>query len=263
MKDLKNLCSIELPSLSIRIFRDASDRSLFISSEVTDTHPFVHHCYIKDGKLHYIVYDPVDDILIEHHTGESISYTTIKYEKTASLNFFDLEAHNILKRIILAKTAYYQPPNDPDSTYYTKIMEDIALSINKEHAKSAGYLTDSHNLANSIVGTHIKRIMAFIVNQLLNMSNEAFNAQNNDMVAIAEKCIEVCDEISLSIINSQPIGLDTIKAFKQIITDREILDVLVSHPDFILLECRNYFDLMLGKSSFSDHENARNALLTR
>jgi len=244
--------------ISINDFDDKANQSLFISSEVDDSHPFVHHLYIRHGSLHYLVYDPVDDVVLDHFSGEKLNANLFEYESSGYLSFFHLQAFTHIGSITHAQCSYYPPhicnDSDTDSEYKARIYEDITLIMNRAQLESAGYLMEAHLLGNSITGVQFKSVLVTIsdcvsdrVTHYLGNDEDS----DHDMAKLLLRHMDVIDEVVLSIANEIPIPKDTIIALKKAVLSGEILNAILVNKDFERLEGIECLDKMFGQRRFS------------
>ncbi len=240
--------------ISISDFENKSDRSLFISSEVTDALPFVHHFYISQGQLHYLVYDPVDDIVVDYYHGESIRASLLEYIEGANLNFFDLESFTLLSEYTLAQCSCYPNTAYDDTAYFAKVFEDVTLVINHSQIESAGYLMELHHLSNSIIGIEIRQILNIIHNCISNLINESIEKGENSLAILLFQHSDAVDTVLLALFNEIPVSIEDIKRFEAVVTTKEVLLSLLRTDAFRQRDGGRLLDKMLGKSKFTSNE---------
>jgi hypothetical protein len=237
--------------LSVNEFPSLDNKSLFVSSEVCDKNPYVHHLYLRDDLFHYLVYDPCDDIVIEHISADSLPYTLFLSNPNASFNFFDSIAYELIAPLSKAKCSYYNLTVNDYEDYLTKTLEDVALIMNASQTLSAGYLVTIEYLGNSLAADSINESLQIISAAASSALQEVEFGESKSLHKLHIKHQNAIDEVILAIRNGMPLSLEKIKDFKRAILSKSILTTLLENESFIQIGGVDCMDLLLGGYKFS------------
>jgi hypothetical protein len=239
--------------LSVSEFQSQDNKSLFTSSEVCDRNPYVHHLYLQNNLLHYLVYDPCDDVVIEHISAESLPYSIFLSNPNSSFNFFDSTAYELIAPLSKAKCFFYKPTIKDGETYLTKILEDVALVMNPSQILTAGYLISIEYLGNSLAADSINESLEIISETASKALYEVEFGDSKSLHKLYSKHHSAIDEVMLAIRNEMPLSLEKIGDFKRAILSNPILIPLLKNETFIQIGGVDCVDLLLGSFKFSQN----------
>jgi hypothetical protein len=246
-------------NLTTSLLSLTSNRTIFVSSDISDDNPFVHHFYTKDGEFHYLVYDPIDDIVIEHYPSDSFSLDVFESNPSSSFVFFDEAGFELISPLSLARCELFKKSNT--KTFETKIMEDISLITNPNQILSCGYLLNIQNLGNSLAANSINPVLDIISNICLSLEGTIDLGQNKLMQETYLKNVQAIDAVMLAIKNELPLTNEQIAGFKRTVLSFPLLQLLISNSNFMERGGVDCLDLLFGNFGFSSHANFKGTIL--
>ena len=231
---------------SMSCFGEDYDRTLFVSSEVSKSLPFVHHCYIKDSKLHYLVYDHINDVVIDYRTGDYLPKYIFENNAAAHLSFFDLKSFKAISSFTLAQCSFYAYPDDNLGAFLSKTFDDIRLSINHQHFIRSGYLLNAHRLGNSIFAFEISKVIEVVHSALMTLVDKAIERGDNYNAIAYFQHYDTVDRIALAMRNDNPIPIYDVEFFRDVIFADGVLATMSKCREFRRIKGNVIIDRMLG-----------------
>lgn len=239
--------------LSMSCFGEGDDRTLFVSSEVSKALPFVHHCYIKSSKLHYLVYDHINDIVIDYRSGEYLPKHIFENTAAAHLSFFDLRSFKAISVLTLAQCSFYAYPEDNLGAFISKTFDDIRLSINHQHLSQTGYLLNAHRLGNSISAFEISKILEIVHGALVSLVDKAMESGDNYNTIAYFQHYDTVDRIALAMRSDSPIPIYDVEFFRDVIFADGVLATMSKCKEFRRIKGNVIIDKMLGNEHRVDN----------
>tara|TARA_B100001245_G_scaffold236653_1_gene229258 strand:- start:18928 stop:19686 length:759 start_codon:yes stop_codon:yes gene_type:complete len=239
--------------LSLSCLGGGDDRTLFVSSEVSKDLPFVHHCYIKDSELHYLVYDHINDIVIDYRSGEYLPKHIFAYKDAAHLSFFDLKSFKVISSLTLSQCSFYAYPEDNLGTFISKTFGEIRLSMNHQHLSQTGYLLNAHRLGNSITASEINKILEITHSALTMLVDKAIESGDNYNAIAYFQHYDTVDRIALAMRNDNPIPIYDVEFFRDVIFADGVLATMSKCREFRRIKGNVIIDRMLGSEYRTDN----------